>query len=102
MKHFIIEITYTASPEEVAEVLPDHRNFLALGYEQGRLLFSGPQLPKKGGIIVARDRSLEEIQTFFADDPYQTRGVATYRFIEFEPVKRQEFLEDWVRSETFK
>lgn len=102
MKHFMIELTYTASPEEVAEVLPDHRNFLDLGYSQGRLLFSGPQVPKTGGMIIARDVSLEEIKKFFAGDPFLTRGVATYRFVEFEPVKRQPFIENWVISETFK
>jgi uncharacterized protein YciI len=96
MKHFIVEITYTAPLEQVGEVTPDHRAFLQTGYDSGLLLYSGPQVPRVGGIIVARADSLEEIQQFFADDPYQKRGMATYRLIEFNPVKSQAFMEPWI------
>lgn len=96
MKHFIVELTYNVSAEQIAESVAEHRAFLQTGYERGWLLCSGPQVPRVGGIIVARAPSLEELQRFFADDPYQKKGLARYRFIEFEPVKRQAFLETWV------
>jgi len=96
MKHFIVEITYTLPAEQVTDVTPDHRVFLQSGYDSGMLLFSGPQVPRVGGIVVARAASLEEIQQFFADDPYLKRGAATYRFIEFNPVKYQAFMEPWL------
>jgi hypothetical protein len=49
-------------------------------------------------MIVARAPSLEELQRFFAADPYILKNLAVYRFIEFDPVKRQPFLEDWVTA----
>jgi uncharacterized protein YciI len=99
VRHFIIELTYTVPFQQLADTLPDHRRFLRAGYEQGLVLFSGPQEPKVGGIIVARMPSLEALQQFFAADPFQQRGLATYRFIEFEPLHRQSFLEDWVTKD---
>ena len=96
MKHFIVEITYTASPEEIAGVLVAHRAFLQTGYERGWLLLSGPLNPKTGGIVVARAPSLAELQAFFSSDPYHLSGVAEHHFIEFDPVKRQPWLEGWV------
>jgi hypothetical protein len=36
------------------------------------------------------------IRQFFTNDPCQKKGLATCRFSEFEPVKRQSFLEDWI------
>ena len=96
MKHFIIELTYTVPAERLAEIVVEHRAFLQTGYQRGWLLMSGPQAPRTGGIVVARAPSLEDIRQFFQDDPYQLKGAATYRFIEFEPVRLQEWMKDWV------
>jgi uncharacterized protein YciI len=95
MKHFLVEITYTTSAEVRELVLPSHRAFLQTGYDKGWLLMSGPQSPKVGGIVVARAPSMEVLQAFFADDPYRLKNVATHRFVEFEPVKRQPLVEGW-------
>ncbi len=96
MKHFLIEITYTAPMTTIDAILPEHRNFLQTGYDAGMLLCSGPQNPRTGGIIIARGESLEAVQNFFMNDPYQKNNAATYRFVEFSPVKHQPFLKDWV------
>ncbi|NJO05660.1 MAG: YciI family protein [Chloroflexaceae bacterium] len=96
MKHFLVELTYTGTPEQVGAVRPAHRTFLQGGYEQGVLLCSGPQNPPTGAVVIARADSLEAIQTFFANDPYAQAQVARYRFVEFDPVFRQSFLEAWV------
>lgn len=96
MKHFIVELTYTVPAEQLGDTLAEHRAHLQSGYDSGLLLFSGPQVPRVGGIIVARAQSLEELQQFCAIDPYQKKGLATYRFIEFAPVKYQAFMEPWL------
>ena len=96
MKHFMIEILYSAPFEIIAEILPVHRAFLQGGYDKGMLLCSGPMVPKTGGVVIARASDKQEIEDFFSNDPYFLNNAATYRFVEFEPVKRQDFLEDWV------
>lgn len=95
MKHFMIEIKYTAPFEQIAEILPAHRAFLQSGYEKGLLLCSGPMVPKTGGVVIARASEIKDIEDFFSVDPYLLNNAATYRYVEFEPVKRQSFLEDW-------
>ena len=96
MKHFIVEIIYKAPIEEIERTRPEHREFLKKGYENKILLVSGPQVPRIGGIVIARSESMEKIAEFFNDDPYSLKGFAEYRFIEFNPVSRQEFLNDWI------
>ena len=96
MKHFIVEITYAVPLEQIAQVRPEHRDFLQTGFDRGLLLMSGPLNPPTGGIAVARAESQEEIQAFFAQDPYNLNGMTTYGFVEFDPVKRQPFLETWI------
>jgi uncharacterized protein YciI len=96
MLHYVVEITFTAEFARIEPVVPDHRNFLQAGYDRGWLLMSGPQNPRTGGMVIARAPSRAELEAFFRADPYATAGVASYRFTEFNPVKRQAFLESWV------
>ena len=98
MKHFLILIIYTAPMNIIDEILPEHRAFLKTGYDQGILLMSGPENPRTRGVVVARSHSLEEIQRFFAQDPYAQKAAATHQFIEFSPVLHQGFLDDWVQG----
>jgi uncharacterized protein YciI len=98
MKHFIIIIHYIESIERINEIQPRHREFLDKAYQKGIALFSGPQVPRKGGIIAAKGNTTEEVQEFFKDDPYQKEKAAEYQFIEFEPVHYQKFLEDWIKK----
>lgn len=96
MQHFIVHITYRIPMEQLGELVPRHRAFLQTGYERGWLLMSGPAADRSGGWVVCRAPSLAELQAFFTADPYLTEQVADHAYIEFNPVKRQEFLEDWV------
>lgn len=96
MKHFLVDITYLVDLEKISEILPKHREFLQTGYNQNLLLMSGPKNPKTGGIVIARAENIEVIKSFFNNDPYNIEKYASYEFLEFDPVKRQEFMEEWI------
>ena len=96
MKHFVVELIYKAPLKEIEEVLEEHRNFLQIGYDKGMILASGPQVPRIGGIVLARAESMEALAEFFADDPYQKENLAHYQYIEFNPVKYQNSFSDWI------
>ena len=96
MKHFLIFIHYLESVEKIDEIRPRHSEFLDKGYKDGIVLFSGPLVPRTGGLIAARGETAEGVKEFFSNDPYQKEKAARYEFIEFEPVHYQEFLKDWV------
>ena len=96
MKHFVVEIDYKVSIEKIEETRMEHRNFVKAGYEKKIVLVAGAQVPRIGGIIIARGESMEEIAEFFMNDPYQIKELAEYHFIEFKPMYYQEFLKDWL------
>lgn len=96
MKHFLVYIQYKVPVEQLGDAIRLHREFLQIGYDRGWLLMSGPRNPKTGGIIVARAPSREELASFFEDDPYKVMGLADHEFTEFDPVRFQPFLADWV------
>ena len=95
MKFFLVELTYTVPLPEIEMATPAHRAFLQTGYERGVLLCSGPKVPRTGGVVLARGESLESVQEFFTNDPFQQQRLADYRFVEFNPVKRASCTEDW-------
>lgn len=99
MKHFLVQIHYTVPVESLGDAIRLHREFLQLGYDRGWLLMSGPRVPANGGIVIARAPSQQELEDFFADDPYKLSGLATHTFVEFNPVKHQPFLAEWITGE---
>lgn len=98
MKHFLVDIRYTASMEMVDAVVGSHREFLQEGYDSGMLLMSGPRNPKTGGLVIARANDIEAVREYFQRDPYRLAGVAQHDIIEFNPVKRQPFMNEWIEG----
>ncbi len=84
---FVVLITYTKAAEEVEAARPAHRTFLDQCVRSGHLVVSGPRKDRKGGVILVKGGSLEEVKALFAKDPFQTEGVGSYEFLEFQPAK---------------
>lgn len=98
MKYFLGEIQYLVPTEKLDQFVSLHRAFLQTGYDQDILLISGPKVPRTGAYLVARSESLEALQAFFANDPYQLNRLASYTFQEFNPVKFHPCIKDWIES----
>lgn len=92
MKYFLINITYVVPLEKVVEITPAHRDYLKLQYEAGRLIFSGPRVPRTGGVLFAKAEDISEIQAMIAGDPFKTEGIAEYEVVEIAPVMWKEEL----------
>lgn len=96
MKHFVLEGEYLVPFDEIAPLIPKHREFLQRGYDAGHFLCSGPQNPARGGILVARADSREQLDAFLADEPFTRAGKMRFsRIIEFSPAQHQPMLKDW-------
>jgi uncharacterized protein YciI len=99
MKHFIVEATYLVPFEQIQGTIPSHRTWLQKGYDLGLFLCSGPQDPPVGGFLVARAESVDQLKTMFEEEPFHRGKLARYSFKEFQPVKRQPWLDAWVNGE---
>jgi uncharacterized protein YciI len=51
---FLIIVDYKKPLEEVERYLAEHRAFLDRYFAQGKLLCTGPQNPRTGGVIVSK------------------------------------------------
>ena len=86
MKYFIINIHYTASPERLNEVTPDHRAYLKTKYDEGIMIFSGPRVPRTAGFLFARAENISIIEDMIINDPFKINKIADYEIIEIAPV----------------
>ncbi len=82
---FIINLTYTADLDTVLKNRPDHVVFLQRHYDAGNFLASGPKVPREGGIILAQADSKDKVIDMANQDPFITRGLATFEITEFVP-----------------
>ena len=87
---YIIILTYQKDLSEVEKHLEAHRAYLDKHYASGHFVASGAQIPRKGGVILCKADSKEEILDIIAQDPFHEHRIATYQIIEFTPTKFSE------------
>jgi uncharacterized protein YciI len=80
---FVLLLTYTKPLAEVDALMRRHMAWLDAQYDAGRFIVSGRQIPRSGGVILARGDDREEIETLAASDPFVSGGVATCEIIQF-------------------
>lgn len=85
---FVILTRYLKPMSEIEKVTDAHRAFLDRYYQSGHLIASGPQVPRSGGVILAKAGSRDEVVRIFSEDPFVKQGLAEYQYIEFVPVKK--------------
>jgi uncharacterized protein YciI len=85
---FVIELTYKAELTEIDAHMAAHVVFLRKYYAAGNFLVSGRKIPRDGGIILAVGRSRAEIEAIIAEDPFNKKGLADFRIIEFRASQR--------------
>ena len=80
----IITSKYVKPLDVIDSLLADHRKFLDDQYKQSKFIFSGPQNPRVGGLILA-NVGIDEARAIMNKDPFTIHGAAEYHFIEFTP-----------------
>ena len=84
---YIIILTYQKDLSEVEKHLEAHRAYLDKYYASGHFVASGAQVPRKGGVILCKGGSKEEILDIITQDPFHEHRIAAYQIIEFTPTK---------------
>ncbi len=85
----IITSKYVKPLDVIDSLLADHRKFLDDQYKQSKFIFSGPQIPRVGGLILA-NVGIDEARAIMKKDPFTIHGASEYNFIEFTPGKYDE------------
>ncbi len=80
---FVVILRYIWSLDAVLALRPKHVDFLRAHYEDGTFIVSGPQVPRTGGVILARAKSRDDLMAILVNDPFYKEGAAEYQVFEF-------------------
>ena len=81
----VITLTYTAPLDEIDALMGRHVSWLKRHHKDGLFIVSGRQVPRIGGVILARSGDLDIVRQAMDKDPFVSSGAATYSLIEFTP-----------------
>jgi len=95
---FLILSNYKVAIQEVERVTQAHRDYLDQAYRAGKLLISGPRIPRTGGVTIACVKTRGEVDELIERDPFHKQGIADYEVFEFKATKYQPVLSSIVRE----
>ena len=93
---FIIELTYKADLARIDAHMREHMRFVNAHYAAGDFVISGRKIPRDGGIILARGKSRDDIETIARQDPFVTHSLAEFRIIEFRASQRAKDIDSLI------
>ncbi len=80
---FVITLHYLVSLDKIDATMPQHLAFLRKQYASGHFIVSGRQVPRNGGVIIARGISRDAVETLMTNDPFAKKKLARVEIIEF-------------------
>ncbi|HVW15869.1 MAG TPA: YciI family protein [Mucilaginibacter sp.] len=90
---FIIDIHYTASPEEVDKHRDGHVAYLKKYIENNTFLVTGRKVPATGGILIVNAASREEVEKIITEDTFYQSKVAEMTITEFTHARHNAILD---------
>lgn len=85
MPIYAITIEYTKPMPEVEAATPGHRAYLKQLFDEGRIVASGPFVPRTGGMLLLRAADRAAVDAVIAADPFRLQDVARYDVREWSP-----------------
>jgi uncharacterized protein YciI len=82
MPVFVVTYLYSATPEQLNEIRPIHRQWLAGLLEAGQLLASGPMIDNPEALLIFRSDSASELAMLLDNDPFDIAGFIGSRSIQ--------------------
>jgi uncharacterized protein YciI len=80
---FVIDLRYLVSLEQIDAEISRHAAFLDKFYKSGHILMSGRQVPRTGGIIIAKGKNRNAVLNMMKEDPLVRKKMASIDVIEF-------------------
>ena len=95
---FIISIRYLVPLDKIDTTMPQHVAWLNKHYEKGEFLVFGRQVPRTGGIIIARGENRKAVEKMAKEDPFVKKKMATIDIVEFSASKMAKGLKEWLTT----
>jgi uncharacterized protein YciI len=94
-----VALKYTAPLERILQTVERHRGYLRELHAAGKMVASGPFVPREGGGLLLRIDDPSEIAPLLAKDPYHREGLCTDTIYIWDPGIGREGLDSLVKSQ---
>lgn len=84
---FIVTLTFSENKSLAPEYMAEHNSWIQKGFEEGVFLIVGGLAAGKGGLIVAHNQTLEELNERISNDPFVRERVVIADVTEFKAGK---------------
>ena len=81
---FVVLLRYLVPLDTILALRPAHVDYLKQYYDNGTFLVSGPQVPRAGGLILARAANRSALMEILVKDPFYIQKAVEYQVYEFE------------------
>ncbi len=93
---FVVILRYLVPLEEIDAAMKQHILYLDKHFAARDFLVSGRQVPRAGGIILARGKNRAAVEKIIKQDPFLKRGLASADIIEFSISQAGKELRAWL------
>src|SRR4051812_38218569 len=80
-----VALKYRFPLERMQQTVDRHRAYLSGLLKQGKLICSGPFVPRDGGALLVRFETDEELQGLLKGDPFQIEGLVDTTIFKWDP-----------------
>ena len=94
-----VALKYTAPLERILQTVERHRAYLRELHAQGKMVASGPFVPREGGGLLLRIDDASEIAPLLAKDPYHLEGLCTDTIYVWDPGVGREGLDSLAKPQ---
>jgi uncharacterized protein YciI len=90
---FIILLRFSGNRDQASRLMDGHNDWIRRGFAEGVFLVVGRLQPNLGGMILAHDTTLPELQDRVSADPFVAEGVVSAEILEVTPSRVDERLQ---------
>lgn len=94
---FVVLLRFSDNKPKAGQFLAGHNEWIQRGFDDGVFLMVGSLRPKLGGVILAHNTSLPELETRINTDPFIAERIVAAEILEVSPSRtdgRLSFLVD--------
>lgn len=90
---FVVLLKFSDNKSQAGHFMEGHNDWIKSGFDDGVFLMGGSLQPNLGGVIMAHNTTLPDLQNMVNNDPFVMNNVVSAEIIEITPVKTDQRLE---------
>ena len=84
---FVVLLRFAQNKAKAGQFMRGHNDWIKRGFDDGLFLLTGSLQPNLGGVVLAHDIPLSELQDRVNADPFVAEGVVQAEILQVAPSK---------------